>query len=405
MTGFFHRAVLAAALSCAFGGAMAQGALRPEVGKPLAKAKALLAEHQFAQAMAQVRLAASARGLTPDENFVIEEMRGAIAESAHDYPMAIKTYSDIVNSGRVPPGQQVRLLLAETSMAYEMHNYPSAIGWAMRYFKAGGNDPSVRALQIQAYYLNKDYASAAKLQSAQIASEIASRHAPTELQLQLLVNCQQQLGDTAGATNSFAQLVTYYPKPDYWQNLVHLAQTHAGFSDRLTFEIDRFELAVGLLTKPTDLMEMVELALQAGLPGEAKAITDKAFATGVFGTGPEAARQQRLRALVEKTYASEKPLLAGRVADARGVHDGNPLVALGEEYASYSDYATGIPLILEGFRKDELRHPDDSKLDLGLIYLHAGQSAQAAQMLRSVGGHEGAADTARLWLLQAFARK
>ena len=150
---------------------------------------------------------------------------------------------------------------------------------------------------------------------------------------------------------------------------------------------------------------MTELALQVPLPGEAKAIVDRGFASGVLGTGPEAARQQRLRALVDKVYADEQSKLAGRQAEAQAAHDGNALVALGDEYASYGQYDKGISLILAGFKKDALRHPDDAKLHLALVYLHAGRKADAIKTFHTVGGTEGAAEIARLWILQAATMK
>ncbi len=389
-----------AALALACTTAFAQEALRPEVGKPLAKAKSLLAAHQYPAAAAQVRAAAAVRGLTANESFIIAEMRGAIAQQSGDVATASKTYADMLASGRVPAAEQVKLYMAEASMAYQMKNYPNVVAWTQKYLHAGGTAPEMRTLLIQAYYLQNDFANAAKLQAAQIAATVHAGQRPTEQQLQLLARSQQELGDKLGFGNTMVQLVTYYPKLDYWQNLVHSAQTRPGFSDRLTLDIDRFELAIGLLTKPADLMEMIELALQVPAPGEAKAIIDKAFADGTLGTGAEASRQQRLRALVEKTYAAELPKLPAREADARSQHDGNPLVTLGEEYASYGQYDKAIALIQDGIKKGGLRHPEDTKLHLGLAYLHAGQKAAAVKMLRTVGGTEGAAEIARLWILQ-----
>ena len=400
MTHFLARAALAAALLGACGTAAAQEALRPEVGKPLARAKQLLAAHQYAQAQAQVRAASSVRGLTANESFIIEEMRGAIAQQQGDVATASKTYADMLASGRVPAGEQAKLFMAEASMAYQMKNYPNVVAWTQKYLHAGGNAPEMRGLLIQAYYLQGDYANAAKLQSAQIAAATKAGQRPTEQALQLLARCQEEMHDTLGFGNTMTLLVTYYPKPDYWQNLIHSAQTRPGFNSRLQLDIDRFELAIGLITKPADLMDMTELALQVPLPGEAKAVVDRGFASGALGTGPEAARQQRLRALVQRVYADEQPKLASRQAEAQAAHDGNASVALGEEYASYGQYDQAIALMLAGMKKDALRHADDAKLHLGLAYLHAGRKPDAVRVLRTVGGTEGAAEIARLWILQ-----
>ena len=47
-------------------------------------------------------------------------------------------------------------------------------------------------------------------------------------------------------------------------------------------------------------MEMAQLALQAGVPAEAKMVVDKGYAAGVLGKGAEAERQKRLKDLVDK---------------------------------------------------------------------------------------------------------
>jgi len=280
-----------------------------------------------------------------------------------------------------------------------MKNYASTITWLQKYFAAGGSSPEIRTRLIDAYYRNKDYTTAAKLQLQQIATEQRARQAPTERQLQLLAACQRASGDTAGFQNTMVNLVFYYPKPDYWQNLIVAAQTRPGWSSRLQLDLDRFELALGTLTKPDDLMEMTELAMSGPLPGEAKTIIDNGFKAGILGTGPQAARQQRLAALVNKTYASELTQMAAHEAATGDDHDGVAMVQVGEEYVSYGKFDKGIEWILKGIAKGNLRHPEEAKLHLGLAYYWAGNKPQAIATLKTVGGTDGAADIAKLWLL------
>ena len=393
------RIVLAAALAAACLPVAQAATLRAEVGKPLQKAQALANARNYRGAIQQINVAAAAKGLTAEESFIIEQMRGSVAQKFNDTATASKVYSDMLSSGRVPASERPKLLLAEASMAFDAKNFAGAINWYQQYLKIAPTDAAARGYLISAYYQNKDYATAGRLQAEQVAATVRAGRRPTEEQLQLLAACQREGGDTLGFGNTMVQLVTYYPKPDYWQNLILSAQTRPGFASRLTLDIDRFELATGLLTKPDDLMEMVELALQVPVPGEAKAITDRAYSTGAFGTGPGAPRQQRLRDLVNKTYASELAALPGREADAQASHDGNLLAGLGEEYASYGQYPKGIALMTAGLRKGGLRHVDDTRLHLGLAYMNAGQKPYAVQMLRTVGGKEGDAEIARLWMM------
>ena len=162
----------------------------------------------------------------------------------------------------------------------------------------------------------------------------------------------------------------------------------------------RLRLAVeGNLTTSADYLEMAQLLLQAQLPAEAKTVVDKGYASGVLGTGPEAARQQRLRDLTNKNVVEAKASIAKRAADAAAAKDGNDLVTIGTEYASMGQFDQGIDLIQQGIAKDNLKHPEDAKLRLGVALLQSGKNKpKAVQTLHSVQGTDGAPDVARLYI-------
>ena len=55
----------------------------------------------------------------------------------------------------------------------------------------------------------------------------------------------------------------------------------------------------------------------------------------------------------------------------------------------------------QGIAKGGLPRPDEAKLHLGIAYLSAGRKADAVRVFRDVGGADGTADLARLWLIYA----
>jgi hypothetical protein len=374
--------------------------LRPEVGKPLQKAQDLLKQHKLPEATAQLHEADAAKNKTAYESFVIEEMRGSIAQASGDMAGAAKSYEAQLASGRVSNAEQIKLVQAVASMSYQAKDYAKSITWINRYFKEGGTDPAMRTLLIQSYYLSNDFANAGKAQAEQIAAEEKAGQKPAEDQLQLLAACQTQAKDNAGFAATMEKLVVYYPKKDYWAQLIHGLQVKPGFSDRLTLDLDRLQLAVGTLATSAQYMDMAQISLQAGLTGEAKVIVDKGYAAGVLGTGAEAPRQQRLKDLVTRTIAEDQQNMGKGDADAAAAKDGQALFDIGAKYVSYGQFDKGIPAMEQGVRKDALKHPEDAKLHLGLAYLAAGQKAKAVQMLKTVGGTDGTADLARLWILE-----
>jgi tetratricopeptide (TPR) repeat protein len=391
---------LAIALACAAPAAHAEEALRPAIGKPLEQARAYLNAGRYANAMAAVRAADAVPGKSAREQIIIDEMRASIASKSGDMATAAQSYKALLDSGAVSGAEALNMMRGEVSIAYMQKNYGNVVYWADRYIKAGGTEPSVFTSLIQGYYLQGKYAEAAKLQQNQIANETRGGRPPREEQLQQLYSCQQKMGDAAGELATMKQLITYYPKPLYWLNVIDNVQTKPGFNDRLMLDLYRLEFSLGLVNKPNDAMDYAELAVQAGLAGEAKDVVDKCFAGGLLGTGPEASRHQRLRNLVDKAYNDGKAQLGKEDAEAATDRDGNHLLALGETYVSYGDFAHGLPMMQQGIAKDDLHHPEDAKLQLGIAYWKAGQTQKAISELRTVGGSEGAADLAQLWILR-----
>lgn len=382
------------------GEASAQG-LRPEVGKPLQAAQAALKARRYAEAMAKVREADSASNKSAAESFTIERMRGAVAAASGDTGTAIRSFEASIASGKLPSGEQLRMVQAVAGMYYQARDYSKAATWTQRYFKEGGSDPQMRAILVQSYYLNGDCASVSRQLSGALQADPASGRAPPEEQLQMLASCYQKTKDNNGFVSALEKLVAYYPKKEYWADLLSRVQRKSDFSDRLALDLYRLKLATGLVTTPNDYMEMAQLALGSDQTAEAKKIVDQGFASNVLGAGSDAARQKRLRDLALKRYAEAQATLAKDAAAASDARDGNDLVAIGYNYVGYGQAAKGIALMEQGIKKGGLRRLDDAKLHLGIAYLQAGQKAKAIQTFKGVGGTDGTAELARLWILQA----
>ena len=177
-------------------------------------------------------------------------------------------------SGRVSGAQQLAPADGRSPASLSICQELSRRHWLAAARDLKGEPRTTRRLRTQlitAYYLNKDFANAGKLQLAEQVAQTtvrAGQSSDRRTACNFSLPANARAATRWGFGNTMVQLVTYYPKPDYWQNMIHGAQTRPGFASRLTLDIDRFELATGLLTKTDDLMEMtVELSLQVPLPG------------------------------------------------------------------------------------------------------------------------------------------
>ena len=381
--------------------ASAQEALRPEIGRPLQAAQELIKAQRFKEALAKVRDADAVGGKNANESFMVERMRIAAASGAGDVDTAARSFEALSGSSRVSAADKIRMIESIAGGYYRARDYSKAMQWAQRYFRDGGTNGAIRTLLIQSQYLSGDFAGAAKELTTEIQAAERAGTPPAEDRLKLLLNAALKMNDNNAYVFAMEKLVTYYPKKEYWVDLLTRLQRKPNFSDRLALDTYRLSLASGSMTAANDYMEMAQLALQADFAAEGKQVLDKGFASGALGTGPQGERHKRLRDLVAKRLEEDKKTLAEDERQALAAKDGNALVNVGMNLVFNGQAAKGLQLMQQGVAKGGLKRPEDAKLHLAIAYLLAGDNSKAQSAFKAVSGADGTTDLARLWSLYA----
>ena len=376
----------------------AQDTVRPEVGTPLQAAQHLIKAQKYKEALVKVHDAEGVPNKTAQETYLIERMRLAAASGAGDMSAAAKAFDAISGSGKISAAEKLRMIESIAGGFYRAKDYPKAVEWAQRYARDGGNSAQMQTLLIQAQYLSGDTAGVTKELMAEIQADEKAGKAPSEDRLKLLMSATARQPEGSAYLFALERLVTYYPKKEYWAELIASVQRKPGFSDRFSLDIYRLMLATGGMRSANDYMEMTQLALQAGFAAEGKAAVDKGFAAGVLGTGPEADRQKRLRDLAVRKLDEARAEAPEKEAEALAAKDGSALVTVGFNQALSGRAAKGAALIDKGIAKGGLKRPEDARLRLGQALVLAGD-AKAANVLRGVTGADGTADLAHLWII------
>ena len=375
----------------------AEEALRADVGKPLQAAQDLLKAGKYKDALAKVREAEAAVNRTPNENYYIDRMRGSAAAGAGDEATATRSFEAVLASGRLQAPEKLQTLEALAGSSYRAKDYAKAVESSQRYFKEGGSGAQMRSLQVSAQYLVGDFAGVVR--SMQERVQVAEQAVPVidEATLRLLAASQIKLGDEAGYANTLEKLLIHHPKKEYWADLLARIQNRPAFADRLALDLFRLQMATQTMDDSAQFVEMAQLALQAGLPAEAKRVIEAGYAAAKLGTGAEADRHKRLRDLaVKQAGEDEKALTAdviGRSADA--------LANTGQVFVTTGRVDKGIELMEQGLSKGGLKRPEDARLHLAQAYLLSGNKAKAVETLKAVRGGDGTADLARLWMILA----
>jgi outer membrane protein assembly factor BamD (BamD/ComL family) len=372
--------------------------VRPEVGKPLQSAIDLLKGKKAKEGLAMAREAQAVPNKTPYESYMVTRVIAQAAAGAGEPGVAAKAFEEIAGAASAADAERRQFAAAAAGQYYTAKDYAKAAELAARYAKLGGTDKSVHTIYVQALYLGNNFAAAAKAISADVEAEEDSGKAPAEEQLQLLASASLQQRDTAGYAKALEKLLTYYPKRDYWLNLVHAIATRPGFSERLALDVARLKVETGTMRTGNEYLEAAQLSLIDGFPIEAARIIDKGYAAGLLGSGPEAARHKRLKDMAAKSLAEDKKSLN---ANADAAKDAKALFNEGFNLVLHGKSEQGLQMMENALQQGIAgRRPDHARLQLAYAYHLAGQNQKAVQIFRSVQGTDGSGALARAWAIR-----
>lgn len=372
--------------------AYAADAVRPEIGKPLQEAQKLAGAGKNKDALAKLKEADAVGGKTDNEKYLIERTRASAAAAAGDNETAARAFEAVINSGKLSAAELPKFTQSLAGLYYQAKDYPKAITWIQRALKDNPGNQQLQELLTQTYYVSGKYAEAAK--------ELQANGRASESQLQMLANIQLKQNDKAGYVNTLERLAGNYPKTSYWADLLQRVVTKPGFSSTLNLDILRLKLALGLLTKPNDFMEMGQLSLQTGNPAEALKIIDEGYKKGALGQGADAERHKRLKDLALKNEADFAAKQATTLAEAEKNKDADAMFNLGFALVSAGKGEQGLKLMDQAVKLGTAKRPEEMKLHYGIGQINAGKKAAGVSTLKSVKGSNGEAEVARYFVLQ-----
>ncbi len=373
--------------------------VRAEIGKPIQAALDALKKKQGKDALARIAEAEAMKDKTQYEIYVIERIRAQASILVGDPAAAGRAFEKAAFSPAAPAGEKMQVLGAAVSQYYAAKEYARAAEIADRYLRDGGTDKAVRTLLIQSLYLGGDFARAAREIAVDVRNQEQAGATPAEEQLQLLADAALKQRDDAAYAAALEKLIAYYPKRDYWLAAIHLLQTRSRLPGRLTLDLARLKLATGSMRTANEYIEAAQLSLQEGLPGEASKILERGYAANLLGSGPEADRHGRLRAMAAKDLAEDRKTRAQDDAQAGTAADGNALFNAGFNHILNGDYDKGLEMMERGVRTARLKNAEDRRLHLGYAYHLADKNPKAIESFKAVPGSAGAAALARLWVV------
>jgi tetratricopeptide (TPR) repeat protein len=403
---FAHPLVVSAAvaglLAFACGDALAQAKNSKALAKPLQAATDSFKAKKYQDAIAKLRVAEGTPGKTPYDQHLINEMMSYSCVRINDYACAGKTYEALLTDGFTTPAQiqsDVRALVNIDTL--QLKSYDKAIEYGNRAIKEGFADEDTRVLVGQAYYLKGDFKGAVRLDEARIDSLLKAGQVPKLVLLNNTRSACARLDDKACETRQLERLVTYYPKPEYWQGLlVSLERQATGDANKM--QAYRLMNDVGVLTQPDAYGEMGSIAMDQGAPAEAQHSLENGLARGVFANDAHAlARAQRALESAKKKAAEDQANLPNAEKAADAATDGQAAATVGQAYFGYQQYDKAVAVLTKALTKGGLKNAADTRLLLGIAQLKAGHKDDAVKTFRQVKGDPTLERVANLWVIHA----
>ncbi|HTV50340.1 MAG TPA: tetratricopeptide repeat protein [Steroidobacteraceae bacterium] len=341
--------------------------------------------------------------LTPYDKHIMYDFFFFVDFHTNDLAGTAKYMEKEINDGYLDQAEIAKRMKDLVPLYYQLKDYDKVIELGQRAIKDGYADDKIDTAVAQAYYIKGDYKGTLKFTRELVDGEIKRGETPREPQLELILSSCVKLDDNACQTRALERMVEYYPKPDYWQNLVFsLFQNKAAeASDRDTLDIYRLASDVDAINKPNEYTEMAQLALEQGSPGEAEHILERAFSKNVFTDQRERDRNQRLLEAAKKAAATDQAGLPKQEKEAEAAATGQKDVGVGIGYLSYQQYDKAAELIAHGLMKGGVKDEPQARLLLGIAQFKAGKKDDAIATFKQVKGDPTLERLANLWALHA----
>lgn len=372
-----------------------------EVATALQAAQKAMGAKDWNTAVAEIKKAQAVEKKTPFEAYQADEFLGYIYIQQKKFGDAAQVFERSLKSGFLPAEQVNDRTKTVAQLYFQVKQYAKSEEWSKKWLQSSPNAEDMNVLLAQSEYLQGKYKEAATTMSGVVSRAERANRKPDENWLQIVMSSYFKLNDQNGIAESLKSMVRHYPKDDYWANLLDIYRRQAQ-GDSMLLGYYRLMTEVGVVKDSGDYVEMAQLSMDAGMPGEAEQIINFASEKGLLKgrDANEQGRFDRLVSGVKKLAAEDRASLPQLAQEADKAARGQVKVALGQAYLSYGRYDDAIKAMQEGIAKGGLLDADDAQINLGIAYLKKGDKEQARKAFQAVSADSRWTNLAQLWALR-----
>lgn len=373
----------------------------PKAGKIIKEAHDDLNAKKFSDAITKLKEAEGTAGKNAYDQHLINDMLGYAYVHTNDMADAAKSWEAEIDDAFTSPAEQQQRIRALSEIYYQLKTYDKAVEFGQRALKGGFGDANTSKIVGQSYYLKGDWKNTMHFEEAQVDAAVKAGSNPSKESLELVLSSCVKLDDGACITKTLEKLVTYYPKPEYWYQLLYTLIKDTANSDTNTLQVYRLMLETDVLKNAEDFIEMANLAMDAGSPGEAQRALQRGFEKNIFSDQRNKDKAQRLLDKAKTKSGTDQPTLDKAAKEADTAPTGTKNAAMGVAYLGYGQYDKAVDQFSKATSKGQLKNAAETQLDLGIAQLKAGHKDDAVKSFKAVKGDPVLERLGTLWALHA----
>ncbi|WP_439101525.1 tetratricopeptide repeat protein [Congregibacter sp.] len=314
--------------------------------------------------------------------------------SKEDYTSALQSYENVIKQPDIPLAMEINTRFTVAQLYFVQERWEEGIDALQKWFQMT-DTPNATAyvLLAQGYYQLKDYNAALKNINIAIDNFDAKGKIPKEQWYNLQRFLYAELNMVDEATDTLRQLITFYPKKQYWVQLSFMYSEQGKEASQL----GAMETAYvqDMLEKDGEYRNMASLFLNAEVPYKAAVVL-----------------QDGLKEEIVQDNSKNWELLAGALRQAQEVKDAIPAMEkaasmsddgdlyarLGNIYLDADQNQKAIEAITKGLDRGGVKRPDNARLVLGMAYFNVDEYAKARDAFRAAGRDERSKKYADQWI-------
>jgi tetratricopeptide (TPR) repeat protein len=314
--------------------------------------------------------------------------------SREDFPAALQAYENVIKQPDIPLAMEINTRFTVAQLYFVQERWQDGIDAMLKWFEMT-DTPNANAyvLLSQGYYQLQDYDKALDNIEIAIRDFEDKGRIPKEQWYNLARFLYAEKNMIDEATETLRELITFYPKKQYWVQLSFMYSEQNQEGKQLATMDTAY--VQDLLEKDGEYRNMASLFLNAEVPYKAAQVLREGFEEEIV---EDNSKNWELLAGALRQAQEVKDAIPAMEKAASKSDDGDLYARLGNIYLDAEENEKAIEAIEKGLQRGGVKRPDNARLVLGMAYFNTEQYQKAREAFRAAGRDERSKKYATQWI-------